>query len=242
MKDLVYELSHQDIIELYMQSVFEKTMRGEMNIGDIEKETKGVREVGTHAYRNRVEYEPKEYVSKEFADECYKGILESEDSYNEILKLVAGKYDKSEDWLKMVKNRKFFYSKEIVDDNSDHPKQVGMSKRGTFRKKEIRESNTVTQLVKGLEDNRNLDNHLLRLMEDVNDLKSTNENLTLKTESNSFDVEKINEHLKLTPKNKKEKAVYLKSKGCTYKMIGQELGVNERTIKRWLKNVPKMSP
>lgn len=238
MKVLDHELSHQDIIELYMQSVFEKTMRGEMSIGDIEKETKELREVGTHAYRNRKEYEPKEYVSKEFASECYRNILESEEHYNEILKIAAGKYDKDADWLKVVKHRKFFYSKEIVDDFSEHPKQVGMTKRGTFRKKEIRESNTVNQLLKGVASQRDLDNLVLKLSEDLNKLKQDNEDLSAKTESNSFDVERINQHLQLSPADKREKAMYLKSKGFTYKVIARELGVNRKTLTRWFKNVP----
>lgn len=216
------ELTDEEIVDLYLASIYHKVSSGEMTIGQVKGLNKTVETISRTAYRERSDYKPKEYVSREFTDDCYRTILEGCEDYRSVLLSVSKKHDKSEEWLKGVRHERIFHAKDVVDSYDDHPKQVDMSHRKVINKNHLKSSNSVVQLVKTLEGYRNIYDYLVSMEERLAALESDNE--TIKVDVNN-----------LKRDSKIEKAKKMDNVGMDKKMIAEKLGVSVKTIRRWLK-------
>jgi hypothetical protein len=166
---------------------------------------------------------------------AYRYVLDSGGSAEEALKYSAKIHDKSVEWLEGVKNNPYYHSSRVVKGHNDHPQQKLMLYNGTMDKSALKSSETVNKQIRKLSKARKLSDTLEGLK--LSDRIQQEEIDILKAESvgMKYDIQFLNKVAGLEGEPKKDRAVRMRGLGCTQKAIAESLGVNVRTINRWLK-------
>lgn len=215
----------------YYDLAYKLVSEGKMDYKDHYKFSRNADEVIKSAYTSRTDYVSKNFVDKEFAKACYQDVLETDVHFEDILVDMAKQNDKTEEWLAEVRINKCHYSKDIVSEFKEHPVQMAMTKTKRFIP-----SHAINKTsFRGL---------LNYTQESVNQWKSFNESVSnteviksikAELEGTRWDVQRLNDTLKLAPSDKKDKAKYLISKGYSHQQVAEVIGVTKKTITRWCK-------
>lgn len=211
--------------------IYNMVLDGKMTYADLYRLTRSLEDVAKSAYTSRPDYVSKQYVDREFAKACYQDVLETDTHFEDILTIHAEQDDKSEEWLAEVRLNKCHDTKEIVSEFKEHPVQMAMTKSKRF----IPAHATSRTSFRGM---------LNYTQESVNQWKEFNEGVAnsdalndvkAELESTKWDVQRLNDTLKLAPVDKKEKAKYLVSRGYSHQKAADIVGVNKKTVTRWCK-------
>ena len=124
----------------------------------------------------------------------------------------------------------------IVKNNDDHPVQMDMVKKKVMNRQALKNSKNVWQMLNLLVNFKEYYKSLLDLEDAIRRISI----LELNDEKKQKSIEKLQEdvvNLKSVvgiEETKKEKAERMVSQGMTREFIAETLGVNVRTIRRWL--------
>lgn len=197
-----------------------------------------VKAEGTRRVRHKVTtsdtYTPKEYFSYDMGLLAYRYILDNGGTAEEALIYAIEIFNKPEEWLADTKNRKYFYSKQVVEKNDDHPQQKLMTDNGTMDRSALKQSHSVNQLIRKLSKSKILSDQLENLKKADTEQQEKILHLEANTITMDTSIDTLYEKLSIEPLSKKDKALLLIKAGHTYKTIASVLGVSERSIKRWV--------
>lgn len=216
----------------YYEMVYNMVADGKLDYVDIYKISRNIEDVAKSAYTSRPDYVSKQYVDREFAKACYQDVLETDTHFEDILTIHAEQDNKSEEWLAEVRLNKCHDAKEIVSEFKEHPVQMAMTKSKRF----IPAHATSRTSFRGM---------LNYTQESVNQWKEFNEGVAnsdalndvkAELESTKWDVQRLNDTLKLAPVDKKEKAKYLVSRGYSHQKAADIVGVSKSSVIRWCKD------
>ncbi len=192
-----------------------------------------VRDKAVGDITSKDDYEKKEYINFELQYAAYIHILEEGATAEEAFKYAASLEDKTEEFIKEVKNRKSYYNRDVVSAADDHEEQKKMETNGTLCKKVLREASSANAQLRALHKQKTLSDTLEDLQEqkDIHQYKISN--LEAKASSTDLDIKYLHEMQGLEGVPPKEKAAKLKADGHTQKVIAEALGISVPTIKRW---------
>lgn len=197
-------------------------------------------------YKNSPNYSPKDYVSFEEACTAYGYVLDNACPSEEALEVCRSEHDKDDNWLDDVKNRKFFYAKQVVASFDDHPVQKRMLKDGTMDKQALKGSGTINQQIRRLSQYRATQEKFDSLQQAYDNLTKTILSLDIRMEDikkrlRDVEIENIRQELIIRHMREmvdyqddpKHLAKIMKERGCTQREVAEEVGKDVRTIKRW---------
>lgn len=187
-------------------------------------------------FQSAEDYEPKVYMSFEEGVTTYGHILNTGATANEAFKHTSEVHDKPEGWVDDIKNRKFFYAREVVKHFDDHPMQAKMMKDGIMDRHSLTTSNTMNQQARKLSRQVRFQNAWDDLNEEVESLQY----LKVENLKNVAHIESLQELLDHHT-DPKSLAVLMHSQGYTKTFIAKDLGVNRKTVTRWVSEAEKDS-
>lgn len=186
--------------------------------------------------RRRLNGDTKEYAGLEFGMTAYKYILDHGGKAEDAMAYALKVHNKTEDWLADVKNRDYYYSKQVVMDSDKHPEQKLMLENKTMDKQALKASRSVNQQVRRLSQYKSVSDILEglkktdeRQQEEIDVLKAT-------TSGQSGDIQKLKLVAGIKDQPIKEKVLLLKAEGCTQKAVAAYLEVGLRSVQRHWNN------
>lgn len=186
-----------------------------LSIAEWEVLSKKVRRRVVNKVVDTTDRKPSQYASREFGIFCYEWMLETGDNAQITLQNVSEMFGKSSDWLKSVKNNKYYYVKEVVDSFNEHPTQKQLLKMKIMDKGYLKSSKSINQLLRRLHRVMCIYSQITDLQDQVSSAKTSAETLPIK--------------------NNKEIACQLRKQGVRLQQIANQLGVSLSTVKRLLK-------
>jgi hypothetical protein len=183
------------------------------------------------------DYVKKEYITFSLQYDAYMHILEEGATAEEAFKYAASIADKTDEYIKEIKNRGTLHNKRIVGIADEHEAQKKMHDNGALCKKVLREASSPNAQLRALHKQKTLSDTLDELKEQKDIHQSKISNLEAKASSTDIDIKYLHEMQGLEGVPPKEKAAKLKSDGHTQKVIAEALDVNIKTIKRWWKTL-----
>lgn len=192
-----------------------------------------------YKHTQQEDYTPKQYMDFEFVATAYQYILENGGKAEEALSYAADKLEKDYSFVEDAKNNKFFYTRNVVESHETHPKQKKMKKDKTMDKNYLNSSNTANQLTNRL-------SRAVYLQDQLDELRDTDtrqqieiDKLKATTDTQEQNIQELQSVVGINTMTNKEKAIFLRKKGHTVKVIAENLGVSESSIKRWTKDLLK---
>lgn len=179
-------------------------------------------------------YIKKDYMDFEFVATAYRYILDNSCTAIEALEYAAITLDYPNDYVVNTKDNKFYYTKTVVDTHDKHPKQKRMLKDKTLNKTLIKKSSSPSQLTNTLSRSVEVQDKLDSLrevdklqQEEINTLKVSND-------KHEQEIKDLQELTGVTTLSLQEQAKYLYDRNHSKTNIAKALGVNRKTISRWL--------
>lgn len=180
---------------------------------------------------------PSSYMPMDVAYVAYIYILDNGGTAEEALDYAASVYDKPIEFIKEVKNKRFFYSKDIVDMANNHPKQMQMIKNRTIDKSALEQSKTANQQLRRLSKYRSIDDEIESLKEKDKEQQEEIDTLSLRLSETQAEIEILKQYTGVEDMPPKDKASFLKQRGHTQKEVADSVGKSLRTIKSWWKDL-----
>lgn len=177
----------------------------------------------------------------------YLGLLEQLCSYTYILdnkevsvedafNHMAEMFGKPEEFIQEVKNKRFYFSREVVKASDDHPQQKVMIKNGTMDRTVLSGAKTANRQLKLLKKQKDLSDALEDLKQTVNENKETITVLQVVEDVHGKTINSIAHLLGCDGVPVEEIAVKLRDAGFKIKDIANHLQLSTRTVKRYLAN------
>lgn len=186
-----------------------------LSIAEWEVLSKKVRRRVVNKVVDTADRKPSEYASREFGIFCYEWMLETGDNAQTTLQNISEMFGKSSSWLEVVKNNKYYYVKEVVDNFNNHPTQKELLRLKLLDKGYLKSSKSINQLLRRLYKVICVYKQIVSLQEEVESLKCNNITIPIK--------------------NNKETACQLRTEGIRLQQIADQLNVSLSTVKRWIK-------
>lgn len=221
----------QEAFNKYLEELYNAVADEKADLKDYFKQRDSAEQVVRNAYTGRSDYKQKDFADINFAKDCYKDVLEGDESYRDILHNHARIREKDEEWVSEVRENKFYKGKELVDSFKEHPVQEAMTSAKNFIPSHAKYKESLGGILKYTQESVNKHRQfegLLRKTEVVQELQT-------QLDSQSFDIDEIKHHLNLIPSDRGKKARYLRDKGYKIKKIAGLLEVSESTVKRLLR-------
>lgn len=186
-----------------------------LSIAEWEVLSKKVRRRVVNKVVDTADRKPSEYASREFGIFCYEWMLETGDNAQTTLQNISEMFGKSSDWLKAVRNNKYYYVKDVVDSFNKHPTQKQLLKMKIMDKGYLKSSKSINQLLRRLHRVMCIHSQITDLQNQINSAKAVVAPVPIK--------------------NNKEIACQLRQQGVKLQQIADQLGLSLSTVKRLLK-------
>lgn len=187
--------------------------------------------------RSDPDHQPKEYLSLEIGLCAYIRILENGGTAQDALEYAAYVHDKPIEYIEDVKNRKFFYAKQVVNQADQHPVQKEMIKNNTIDRNALKSSSTANQQLRKLSMYKSVDDRLNNLEHTVSEHQENLEDLETRLAVREQEIEQLKSIVGMDSLDSIEICGILKQKGISQKKIAAVTGKSLSTIKRWWKEV-----
>lgn len=221
----------EEAFNLYLKELYEAVSDEQAELKDYFKQLNSAEQVVRSAYTSRPDYKPKKLADMDYAEDCYKEVLEGDDHYREILQNNAVARGKNEEWLVEVRENKFYKGKELIDGFKEHPVQEAMTASKHFIPSHAKSKESLGGVLKYTQESVNKQRQFEELVRNTEVVQE----LQCKLDSQSYDIEEIQNHLSMMPSDKACKANYLKEKGYKLQQIADILSVSYSTVQRLLK-------
>ena len=122
------------------------------------------------AMKSREDGNPTPFAPKGFVVDVILKILEGDcKDYKSALRLSAKSFNKTEEWLNIIKGKKFKMIKQVLDQLNGHPQRKVMEANGTWDQIGFKRSGTVNSLAKNIYKAKRISDTLEILKEAVAD-------------------------------------------------------------------------
>ena len=187
--------------------------------------------------RSDPDHQPKEYLSFEIGLCAYIRILENGGTAQDALEYAAYVHDKPIEYIEDVKNRKFFYAKQVVNQADQHRVQNEMFKYNSIDRNALKSSSTANQQLRKLSMYKSVDDRLNNLEHTVSEHQENLEDLETRLAVREQEIEQLKSIVGMNSLDPIEICGILKQKGISQKKIAAVTGKSLSTIKRWWKEV-----
>lgn len=224
---------------LYRDQIYEMTYLLDEIEDDAERQI-AISMLQRQAKKNRIsDYSDVErHLTYAIASGAYKYVLE--DSMSAKQALIAAAKDNQAD-IEKVLEEKSRQSKRmnvrIIKQHAENPVQKDMKKERVFDTQAMKNSNNVWQMLKLLANFKHIYDSLKALEDSVAELKDQQHSMSVELAKAKADIEKLKQHTNMPTMTDKERARLLKGMGYTQKIIAEAVGKEERTIRRWWKDI-----
>ena len=217
--------------------ISEAIHNGHLDIKDIKVLENNATQEYLSKVRSDPHHKPKQYLSLEMGLCAYIRILENGGTAQEALEYAAYVHDKPIEYIEDVKNRKFFYAKQVVDHADYHPIQKEMVKNNTIDKNALKSSSSANQQLRKLSMYKSVDDRLTSLEGTVTIHQDNIEDLETRLAVREQEIEQLKVVVGMDNLDPKEICGILKQKGISQKKIAEVTGKSLSTIKRWWREV-----
>lgn len=217
----------------FFQLASELIREGVVDIKDVYGLTDKMIAESVKRHRESDDYTPKEYVGLAFATTAYEYILDHGGSKEDAFEYAMEVHDKTEEWMRAVKNRKYYYAREVVNKHDNHPIQKAMLREDIMDRNALTTAGTINQQIGKLSKKRKLYDILNDLRNQVDEHERKIDLLTAKDVAKETYIKELREYTGLKDEDPKTMASQMKAMGCTQKTIAEVVGRTERTIRRW---------
>lgn len=189
---------------------------------------------------------------KDVVSEVWNGVLENDTELNSVEEIVALTLD-TEDKLNLLlenKHKNYFPSGKVFEEHLDHPVQKKLTKGKYLSKREVNKRKTPMQTINyvySAKSNSDRDARLAKIEESLAEahymismLAVNQMSIGVEVMQQSKELDEVKERLALVEDKIKDKrklklyALYTSGKKVSSQELALEVGVNVRTIQRWV--------
>lgn len=181
----------------------------------------------------------KNYIQQEELSTAYLHALDADNppTVKDCFDKVEEVHNVSQEYLEEVKYNPTFHVADVVDEHKSHKVSKRMQKDKILDISALKKSSTPNQLITSITEKRSILDRIERLEESVQQLESTSKQTEVNQAATQIALSEI------IPKHRrKEHSHLLREQGYSIRQISIALGVDERTVKRYLLSSVNTSP